>query len=103
MQMPSMPEDAFSHTVIVRCVLFEISPDIIAELLRITWVPKTSTMVEQTHDVGTFSSSTNPINPQAEGDDGDDNDQLGDFHHENNFFVFTGRHRKDLDMRNTFS
>lgn len=55
MQMASMLEDVFSHTMTVLGVQFEVSPDVIAELLEITRIPKAFAKVEQTYDIGTFA------------------------------------------------
>lgn len=56
-------------------VRFEVSSSIISKLLGITHVPEASTKAEGMDDEDTSASSTGPIDPQADGDEGDDGDQ----------------------------
>lgn len=105
--MLSMPQGAYAYTMTICSVHFEISPDDIAQLQGLPHVLQTSSTepaeVERAYDVGTYTSSTSPIDSQAKGDHSDNDDQSGNVHHDKNFFILTRRHYMELDTKNTFS
>lgn len=100
--MPSILEDSSQHTVTIHGVQFEVSPNVIVELLKLTCALETSVKAKHTHDVGTSSSSTGPIDPYAKGDDEDDGNQSRDVHHDEDCFVLTRRHHMNFETKNTF-
>lgn len=65
-----MSDDASSHTMtIVSGVQFEVSLDVIVELLKITCILEASIEDEWMHDVIIFVTSIGLIDPHVEGDD----------------------------------
>lgn len=99
-----MPDTSF-HTITVCDVLFKVSPDVIVQLLGMSFASKPSTtkptLVEWTHDVSSFASSTSYVD--LHDDEGDQLDSGDSFEEDDDFFIHTGKHYTMLNPKNSFA
>lgn len=102
-----MTEDASSHTVIVQCIQFEVSPNANGLLLGMppTLEPSTikTTSTEQVHDVGTSTLSTDPVDSHAMGDHSNGGDASEDVLHDEDFFILIEKYCTMLNTKNSLT
>lgn len=106
-QMSFILENASSHSVTICDVQFEMSLDVIVQLLGMSGASESSTTkpipTERAHDVDTSTSFTSLVDSHVERDYLDCDDASKDVKHDEHFFILTEKHRTTLDAKNTFT
>ena len=117
--MATMPNDASSHTLIVRGVQFEFSADVIAELLQIQCILPKATAAQAGDTAAAFFPSIFEVDPAASAsssgpvefmpsheEDRPEGDpiaaEVGDDERDQDFYILTSTDRTKLDRSNSF-